>query len=100
MTSGYFFGKKINGYNSYLLLGVYYIDSYYCGSYHCDSNGIETITAINSGEVFYSLKEFVGSILGMRSTDEWMECSIFDETSDPDGQRWGEIGYFYLINDE
>jgi len=100
MTSGYFFGRKIKDYNSYLLLGVYYLDVFHCGSYCCDSNGIETITAISSGEVFYSLKEFVVSILGMRSTDEWMECSIFDETSDPDGQRWGEIGYFYFVKDE
>lgn len=100
MTSGYFFGKKIKDYKPYLLLGVYYHDIFHCGSYYCDSNGRESITAINSGEVFYSLREFVVSIIGLHSTDEWMECSIFDETSDPDGQRWGEIGYFYLENDE
>lgn len=95
MTSGYFFGKKITGYNSYLLLGVNNFDVMYCGSYNCNENGVETITSINSGETFYSFKEFVVSILGMHSTDEWMECCIYDE----EAKQWGEIGYFYVLND-
>ena len=89
------FGRKTIENNNYYLLSVYKNGVLYCGSYNRDSNsGIETITSINTGEVFYSLKDFTQSILGFSSRLEWYECCFFNE----ERKTWLQLNF--LIDEE
>jgi len=87
------FGKNINIDKSYLLLSVHKRGVEYCGSYYSDNNGTETITSINTGEVFYNLKNFVESIYGFDTEDEWRDCRYFNE----DKSSWASL--YSLMDD-
>jgi len=71
-------GKSVIMNHSYLLISVEKNGIRYCASYSKDDEK-ETITSINTGEVFYTLKSFVESILGFSSTYEWSDCYYYDE---------------------
>jgi hypothetical protein len=89
------FGRKTIENKNYYLLSVYKNGVLYCSSYNRDSiSGSETITSINTGEVFYSLKEFTQSILGFNSTLEWYECCFFNE----DRGTWLQLNF--LVDEE
>jgi hypothetical protein len=73
-----FFSKEIANDYSYLLLGVYHNGVYNCGSYFNDEDD-EYIISILTGEKFYSVNEFVFSIMGYDMNDEWLDCSFYNE---------------------
>jgi hypothetical protein len=73
-----FFSKEITDDYSYLLLSVYRNGRDNCGSYYKDEDG-EYIVSIATGEKFYSVKDFVLSIMGYEMVDEWFDCSFYNE---------------------
>jgi hypothetical protein len=72
------FSKEITNDYSYLLLSVYHNGLDNCGSYYKGEEG-EYIVSISTGEKFYSVKEFVLSIMGYDMGDEWFDCSFYNE---------------------
>lgn len=98
MVAGFMFGHTINDYQSYRLLGVLKNGVVYTGTYYRNfSEREETITATLSGEVFYSIKDFVLSVNGLSSQDEWMECLFYAEplhTDDEEPELIYEGGWF------
>ena len=73
-----FFGKEITDDYSYLLLSVFHKNCDNCGSYYKGQDG-EYIVSILTGEKFYSVKEFVLSIMGYDMRDELYDCSFYNE---------------------
>jgi len=68
--------------NNYLLLGIYKNNIINCATYyHSQYDNIETITSINSGEVFYNIKSFVSSILNDNeiNNNEYELCNYYNE---------------------
>jgi len=85
MVAGYMFGHAVNDFEAYRLLAVCNYEDTHCGAYN-SIDGLETITSLQTGEVFYSVKDFVFSVIGMHSTDEWLECIFFVEPSFSDDE--------------
>lgn len=84
------FGRNTIERKNYHLLSVYKDGNLYCGSYNYNEvSDIETITSINSGEVFYNLKDFTKSILGNKSSLEWYECCFYNE----DNGTWNQLNH-------
>ena len=73
-----FFGKEITDNYSYLLLSVYHNGTDNCGSYYKGEDG-EYIVSILTGEKFYSLYDFVYSIKGLSTFNDWDDCFFFYE---------------------
>ena len=78
----FMFGKEIHDFSSYRLFGVHKNGMLYCATYYYDDNGIETITSINTGEVFYNLIDYTRSIYGIATDYEWTECSYLTDDGD------------------
>ena len=74
----YMLGKSVIMDKPYLLISVKKNGIRYCGSYSKNEDQ-ETITSILTGEVFYNLRSFVESILGLTTTYEWCDCYYYDE---------------------
>jgi hypothetical protein len=68
---------NINTDKSYLLLSVFHKNTNFCGTYYKGEDG-EFITSLLTGEKFYNLRDFVISIKGLGTIDEWDTC-YFDE---------------------
>ena len=82
------FGKTAIKSKKYHLLSVRKNDICYCGIY--SNNGIEeTITSINTGDIFYNLEEFVNSILETKTENEWNDCQYYNESK----KRWRAVKY-------
>jgi len=65
---------------NYLLLSVYKNGVINCATYYRTIDNKETITSMNSGEVFYDLKSFVLSVLGYEfNNNEYEDCNYYDE---------------------
>lgn len=75
------FGNSAIIKKNYILLGVFKNNQYHCGTYTRDDNDLEQITSILTGEIFYSLRSFVESILGFNTTYEWMNCYYYDDVN-------------------
>jgi len=82
------FDKTAYKNKNYRLLAVNKNNICYCGIYS-NCNNKETITAINSGIVYYNLKDFVNSILETKSENEWKDCLYYNETK----KRWRAVKY-------
>jgi len=87
--------------HSYLLMGVYKNNVMYPASYfqYIDENGshIEYISCLTSGNIYYSIHDFVSSIIGMNSINnynDWIHCQFYDE----DNKSWFPL--FYLRPDK
>ena len=83
------FGKKMIKPKKYILLSVIKNDIYNCGIYSND-----TITTINTGDIFYNLEDFVYSILKTKSGKEWKECLYYNENK----KRWRSVKYITKKN--
>jgi hypothetical protein len=82
------FGKTTFKDKKYLLLSVFKNDIYHCGIYsNCGVN--ETITSINSGEIFHNLEDFVNSIVDGITENEWKTCLYYNESK----KRWRSVKY-------
>jgi hypothetical protein len=72
---------------NYLLVAVRKNDILYTGSYTNSSKSL--ITSLNTGEVYYNLKDFVNSILEEETKNEWKDCLYYNETK----KRWRSVKY-------
>jgi len=82
------FDKTAYKNKNYRLLAVNKNDIFYSGIYSKTNNN-ETITAINTGKIFYNLKDFVNSILETKTENEWNDCLYYNETK----KRWRSAKY-------
>jgi hypothetical protein len=82
------FGKNAYKNRKYLLLSICKNDIYHCGIYSNCGNS-ETITSINTGNIFYNLEDFVNDILETKSKNEWKDCLYYNETK----KRWRSVKY-------
>jgi hypothetical protein len=76
--SNKFFNQEISQDYPYLLVSVYHKDCDNCGTYYKGEDG-EYITSILTGEKFYSLYDFVFSIKGLGTDDEWSSSFFYNE---------------------
>lgn len=83
-----FFNKEIDKSYSYLLLLVYKNNIDHCATYYKGVDG-EYITSISTGERFYNLYDFVFSINGLATINEFMECYFYSEVC----ENWVPIAY-------
>lgn len=82
------FGKEALKVRKYLLLSVHKNDICHCGIYsNCGKN--ETITTINTCEIYHNLEDFVNSIIETKSNDEWTTCLYYNESK----KRWRSVKY-------
>jgi|LakMenE01Jun11ns_1017448.scaffolds.fasta_scaffold9537408_2 hypothetical protein len=72
------FNYNISIKSNYLLVGVYKNGIIYTGSYS-KINNIESITSNTTGEIFYSITDFLISIYGNDFYSELMSLIIYDE---------------------
>lgn len=72
------FGYDIINPSNYHLIGCYKYGVIYTGSY-TKIGDCEKITSINTGEVFYSIKEYIDSIYGLRMENELFTFLIYNE---------------------
>lgn len=88
------FGKTFIKDKKYLLLSINKNDIYYCAVYSKNSkySKNETITSVNTGEIFYNLKDYVNSILETKSKNEWKDCLYYNENK----KRWRSIKYILM----
>ena len=77
--TAYMLGKQVVIKKDYILLSVSKNNIRHCASYSCDDKNLEQITSIATGEVFYTLRSFVESILGFNTTNEWEDCCYYDD---------------------
>jgi hypothetical protein len=76
---------------AYYLFAVRKHNVMHCAAY--STNGmIETITSIETGEIFHSLYDFVFSILGMNTRNEFDDCVYYSEFRN----RWRPIKYIIV----
>ena len=75
----YMFGVLIYDYKPYRLLGAYKNGDFHTAVYSRDENGVETITSMASGEVFYNLIDYTRSIYGLDGENEWDDCLYLDD---------------------
>ncbi len=87
------FGMKVMKNKSYILVAVQKNGIMYCGSYD-NHKTKETITSLNTGEVFYDIKDFVNSILQEKTENEWKDCLYYNETK----KRWRSVKYLLKKN--
>ncbi len=90
------FGVTTTENHSYLLIGIYKNGIIYPASYfNSPDENKEYISCLTTSDIFYSIKDFVISILGLNSfnngNDEWIDCQFFDEYSN----SWFPL--FYLL---
>ncbi len=90
------FGVNTIENHNYLLLGIYKRGVIYPASYfNTPDENKEYISCLTTGDIFYSIQDFVISVLGLNAfnsgEDEWMNCQFFDE----DAQSW--LPLFYLL---
>lgn len=60
--------------NKYILLGVKKGETIYCGTYNDNK-----VLSLNTGEIFYSIKDFVEIILGLNFRNELEQCFYYDD---------------------
>lgn len=72
------FGLKLDKELNYRLVALIKGDAIYCGTYSSGSDG-EYITALDSGERFYSIEAFLQSQYGMRHFIPDYDFVIYDE---------------------
>jgi hypothetical protein len=82
----YMFGVLIYDYKPYRLLGAYKNGDFHTAVYSRDENGVETITSMASGEVFYNLIDYTRSIYGLAAENEWAECLYLDDDIEDDDE--------------
>ena len=73
-----FFSKTIYTPITYLILSVFHNNIENCGSYYNGIDG-EYIASIATGEKFYNVYDFVHSITGLNTGDEFNDCYFYDE---------------------
>ena len=74
------FGKKMMEDLNYRLVGVWKYDTLHCGIYS-KSDTEESITSVETGEQFYSTRDFVANFYGLNTGDDLYECVVYDEES-------------------
>lgn len=72
------FNYNISIKRNYLLVGGYKCGLIYTGSYSKNDNQ-ESITSHTTGEIFYSINDFLVSIYGIGTDCELMSLIIYDE---------------------
>lgn len=72
------FNYNISINNNYLLIGAYKYGIVYTGSYS-KINNQEYIISHTTGEVFYSINDFLISVYGIGADSELMSLIIYDE---------------------
>jgi hypothetical protein len=82
----YMFGVLIYDYKPYRLLGVYKYGDFHPAVYNRTEEGVETITSISTGEVFYTIIEFTRSVYGLAAENEWSDCLYLEEDIDNDDE--------------
>jgi hypothetical protein len=76
---------------AYYLFAIRKNNIMHCASY--STNGVnEIVTSIETGEIFHSLYDFVYSILGMRTKDEFENCVYYSEFRN----KWRSIKYIIV----
>jgi hypothetical protein len=89
------FGVATTESHSYLLVGIYKRGVIYPASYFNAPDDNEYISCLTTGDIFYSLQEFINSILGLDApncgSDEWSICQFYDE----EAKSWFPL--FYLL---
>lgn len=93
------FGVTTTENHNYLLLGIHKRGVIYPASYfNSPHENKEYISCLTTGDIFYSIKDFIISILGLNSfnynNDEWIQCQFFDE----DSHSWFPL--FYLLHEK
>lgn len=95
------FGITTTEEHSYLLMGVYKNNVIHPASYFQyiddDNTHVEYISCLTTGNIYHSIHEYVSSIIGLRSSnnyEDWIDCQFYDE----DGKCWFPL--FYLRPDK
>ena len=87
------FGKTMIKNKKYILLAIIKDDKYHCGIY--SNNGInESITDIDTGSIFYNIRDFSNSILKTDTNNELKECLYYNENK----KRWRSVKYILKKN--
>ena len=76
---------------SYYLFAVLKHNIMHCGTY--STNGVnDTITSVETGEIFHSIHDFVYSVYGMNTKNEFYNCYYYSEFRN----RWRPIRYIVV----